>query len=159
MLWFVLALGLLAAALLVGNWREFAIMYFVCGIMWVRHDLRRPPLRRRMAYRISRGEVLGWVIWPLFALFAAREWWNDLRERDERFFRFTVSWGQIGQNHDLNFKKWSEALDFARGKARELSEDVTLSDSGRYQFSKLEGDWTGTMYRVHPSGRIERITL
>lgn len=152
---FVLAASVLIIVSLAGLWFWATILYFLTGVLWVRHDATRDVSRRRGIYSHNRFFLKATVLWPLLACWAAAEKLHYLRDPE----RFSVGIIMSGADPQY-FPRWDEALVYAKKLAAESGEKVTISDRAHSEWKRdhFHGppSWQPVMYNVRSSGTVER---
>src|ERR1035437_3422759 len=98
---FVLSASVLIIVTLSGLWFWATILYFLTGVLWVRHDATRRVTRLREVYFHKRFFLKATPLWPLLAYWEAVEKWQSLRD-PERF--------HVGFIESQYFPRWDEAL-------------------------------------------------
>ena len=153
--WLFVASALLLSGVTIWGLYSLAVpLYFVTGTLWLFH-LETIPLDCR-PYNTGIPTVF---IWPVVAYFRAK----DTIERLNSPRRFSVNVGGFAgvklaplPGESGEFRRWKDALQYARAKSAETGQQATIVDTGRLEWHQHEREMDSPLYFVEPSGAVRR---
>ena len=154
---FVAIAGTFALCAILGSLTASILSYLLAGVAWaVHYRANTPPFYSKKGGRVGLGPPAGIsgnflamvLLWPVHSAVTLWICWERLKAED----RFLVFCGQDGA---CRFGSWTEALDFARKKAKELSQTVSIHDFAHQEKDQF-GDFSGRITWVLPSGTAKK---
>ena len=152
--WLFVASALLLSGVTACGFYSLAVpLYFVTGTLWFLH-LKTMPMDCR-PYHIGIPTVL---VWPVVAYFRAKSTIKLLNSPG----RFSVEVrGPVGVDVGLaplrgEFRRWKNALQYARAKSAETGGLATIVDTGRLEWRKYDPAMESPLYFVEPTGAVRR---